>query len=138
MNREETHALFAQGRYAWNAWADGMLAQKAEMEKGGTWQMEMGENPINAETTAWQEAAVADFSNRDNPHTFAEPTDFSEFKFPRNAWFDGATFTGKAWFAGATFTGTAWFGGATFTGTAGFGDATFTGEARGVVRGSLI
>ena len=125
MNREETHALFAQGRYAWNAWADGMLAQKAEMEKGGTWQMEMGENPINAETTAWQEAAVADFSNRDNPHTFAEPTDFWKFKFPGTARFGGATFTGDAGFDGATFTGEAVFNGATFTGDAVFRGATF-------------
>ncbi len=35
MNREETHALFRQGRDAWNAWAQGMLDKKAEMVADG-------------------------------------------------------------------------------------------------------
>lgn len=35
MNREETHALWAQGRDAWNAWAQEMLAEKARLEEAG-------------------------------------------------------------------------------------------------------
>jgi uncharacterized protein YjbI with pentapeptide repeats len=47
----------------------------------------------------------------------------------RNAFFDGATFSGFTAFGGATFSDGAWFDGATFSDGAGFGGATFSGDA---------
>jgi hypothetical protein len=35
MNRDERVALFLQGREAWNAWAEKMLAEKKAMEADG-------------------------------------------------------------------------------------------------------
>lgn len=37
MPRDETLALFAQGKEAWNAWAEVRLAEKAALEAAGTW-----------------------------------------------------------------------------------------------------
>ena len=35
MNKEETLALWRQGRVAWNAWAKEMLDRRAAMEEAG-------------------------------------------------------------------------------------------------------
>jgi hypothetical protein len=35
MNRDETVALFLQGKEAWNAWAAKMLAERKAMEADG-------------------------------------------------------------------------------------------------------
>ena len=35
MNRDETVALFLQGREAWNAWAEKMLAERKALEAAG-------------------------------------------------------------------------------------------------------
>jgi hypothetical protein len=67
MNRDETAELFLQGREAWNAWAEGLLAERKALEAAGTWKSrrewpwepEKGENP---ETQAWLDKAFADFS----------------------------------------------------------------------------
>ena len=37
MNREETLALWKQGKEAWNSWAEGMLAQRKKLEEAGEW-----------------------------------------------------------------------------------------------------
>jgi hypothetical protein len=37
MNRDETVAPFLQGREAWNAWAEQMLAERRALEAAGTW-----------------------------------------------------------------------------------------------------
>jgi hypothetical protein len=37
MNKDETLALYEQGKDAWNAWAKEMLKRRAEMETAGTW-----------------------------------------------------------------------------------------------------
>jgi hypothetical protein len=66
MTRDETVALFLQGREAWNAWAGDMLAKRKAMETDGRWAAEkdvLGSlEPKNDETRAWMEAARADFS----------------------------------------------------------------------------
>ena len=36
MNKEQSLALWRQGRDAWNAWATAMLDRRAEMERDGT------------------------------------------------------------------------------------------------------
>ena len=37
MTRDETIALFLQGREAWNAWAEAMLAERKALEEAGEW-----------------------------------------------------------------------------------------------------
>src|SRR6516165_9103272 len=53
MNRDETVALFLQGREAWNAWAEKMLVERKAMEADGRWSQTVKE---------WTEQARADFS----------------------------------------------------------------------------
>ena len=145
MNREETLALYAQGREAWNAWADAMLAARKRLEDAGAWQAEKnpfgGLEPQNDATRAWMDTARADFSSAARPHTFEEAVHLRGFVFPGDAWFGGATFSGDArfdeatfsgdaWFDKATFSGLAWFDKATFSGLAWFDKATFSGDAR--------
>jgi hypothetical protein len=75
MNRDETVALFLQGKEVWNAWAEKMLAERKAMEADGRWAAERRPGwaaerrypwskpePKNEETRAWMEAAAADLS----------------------------------------------------------------------------
>ena len=152
MTRDETVALFLQGREAWNAWAEGLLTERKALEAAGTWKSrrnysytpEKGENP---ETQAWLDTAFADFSRclflvreiEGPPQTAGEekkenkdggpPVKSIQLEADRID-FDGFVFPGDAWFYNATFIGDAWFNSATFTGYAYFESATFTGDAR--------
>jgi uncharacterized protein YjbI with pentapeptide repeats len=141
MNREETLALYAQGKDAWNAWAEKMLAERAEMERMGKWAVEksflVGVQPDNERTAEWFDAADVDFSK----HKFeGQSADFRGWTFPGAATFngasflgltslDGATFSHLAWFAGARFSGDVWFDGAKFLEDAVFIGATFSEQA---------
>jgi hypothetical protein len=133
MNRDETLALFAKGKEAWNAWAADMQSQRAALEKSGEWQafnlgFELeGENEV---TRNWLRAAGVEFSTNDIVGQELKNAQFSGWTFPGGARFDGATFSGNARFDEATFSGDARFGGATFSGVARFGGATFSGGAR--------
>ncbi len=130
MNREETHALLAQGRDAWNAWAQGMLAERKRLEEAGAWKLdEYGDDQTEA-TTAWLAAARADVSSKEAPHTFQGGVDLSGFVFPGDAGFDSALFSGDAEFINAQFNGDARFGNAQFGGYAEFGSAQFSRYAR--------
>ncbi len=40
MDRDGTVALFLQGREAWNAWAEKMLAERKALEEAGRWSAE--------------------------------------------------------------------------------------------------
>ena len=133
MNREETHALYAQGKHAWNAWAEKMLAEKTRLEAAGQWAVEKGRlglEPKNDTTRAWLVAASAIFSSGEDLHTFSGDVDFAGFVFPGDAGFSKATFSGDAGFDRATFSGNAGFDKATFAGRARFDRATFSGGAR--------
>jgi hypothetical protein len=142
MNREETVALFLQGKEAWNVWAKKMFAGRKAMEADGRWAAEkdaFDEKPKNDETRAWLVAAAADFSRclflvrgaegineaaADEEETSrlrvesipinGGEINFSGFVFPGRATFAGATFTGDAYFERATFSNGAYFS-ATFT-----------------------
>ena len=116
MNKEESLTLLAQGRDAWNAWAEKMLAERRAMEAEGRWEESEAE---------WHAAAKADFSG----HEFETSVHFDKLVFPSDAGFGEATFKGDAWFSQATFTGDAWFSRATFTGNARFSKARFAGYA---------
>ena len=66
MDRDETVALFLEGREAWNAWAEARLAERKAMEADGRWSAEKDLSGTleakNDETRAWMESAAADFS----------------------------------------------------------------------------
>ncbi|MGA7322937.1 MAG: hypothetical protein WBX25_00265, partial [Rhodomicrobium sp.] len=66
MTRDETVALFLQGREAWNAWANEMLSERKTMEADGRWAADVAAAgnlaPKNAEPRSWMDAARADFS----------------------------------------------------------------------------
>ncbi len=66
MNRDETVALFLQGREAWNAWAEKMLAEQRTMQEMGLWAAESPSGVLRAknnETHLWAERAKAEFSD---------------------------------------------------------------------------
>jgi len=123
MNKEESLALFAKGRDAWNAWAKKMFDEREALEADGAWVEGPTDADRNEATRAWHAAAAADFSK----HVFRSRADFSGFVFRGDARFNGATFKGNVLFDKATFAGDAWFNEATFTGDALFNEATFTG-----------
>lgn len=147
MNKEESLALFAQGKDAWNAWAAEMLEKRKALEASGEWTPGGTEFDWNDATRTWHAAAKTEFSE----HQFKEMVDFSGFVFPGVAWFDGATFSDRARFYGTTFLGHARFqeatfssyseftkvkfrshasfGRATFLENTGFSGATFSGDA---------
>lgn len=140
MNKEETLALWQQGKDAWNAWAEKMLAHRAGMERDGTWASSRNvlghEGPGNEATAGWMDEAAADFEGQ----AFEAVADFRGFLFPgaakfenatfeQVAGFDRATFSGDAWFASATFSEDAWFTSAAFSGDGQFKSATFSRNA---------
>ncbi|MDZ4789838.1 MAG: pentapeptide repeat-containing protein [Hyphomicrobiales bacterium] len=154
MKRDETVALFLQGKDAWNAWAETMLAKKAELEKAGTWQVNNPGEGQNDATRGWTAAASMDLSGvrfmtralADAPEKQAGSDEevsappegdvktlvveddvigFAGFIFPWRAWFESAQFHGLAWFESAQFHGEARFGSAQFHEQAWFVSAQF-------------
>jgi Pentapeptide repeats (9 copies) len=150
MTRDETVALFLQGREAWNAWAERMLAERKAMEADGRWAAETAAAGYlaskNAETRSWINAAQADFSRcLFGPHSplqnrettgeekgrdgGAEPPVKSMLIDVGKIDFRSFIFPGNADFLGATFTDRADFGSAAFRRNANFLSASFTGTA---------
>ena len=82
MNREETLALYEQGVEAWNKWANEMLEERKRLEETGERKDMIDENeeiiPINDRTKKWFSEAEANFSTKENPHTFEDNVKFSE------------------------------------------------------------
>ena len=60
MDRDQTIALFSQGRDAWNAWAEDRLAARKVLEAEGLWLHKrdwFGHNKIKyAEARLWMES----------------------------------------------------------------------------------
>ena len=158
MNQDESIALWRQGKEAWNAWAEEMLRQKAELEKAGTWNGDKSEDEWSDETRKWDEAAQTDLSGlrfvtraltgaaekqvgqekeSSRPADADVKTliiegddiDFNDFVFPWQMHFQDAQFHGDADFRSAQFHGYAEFGSAQFHGYADFDDARFHGYA---------
>lgn len=125
MNKEESLALYAKGRDAWNAWANEMLAKKAELEKDGQWQSDQFEHGVNQETKDWERDSKVDFYG----HIFNDKVDFSSFIFPYSVNFENATFSSHVKFTNATFGGNAIFLNATFSHFTDFIGATFNDSA---------
>lgn len=133
MNKEETLALWRQGKDAWNVWAKDMLDRRAEMKAGTCAGREsQSDNRIISERLA---AMVADFSG----HVFDQHADFGGFLFPSLANFDNArfqysAFDGAKFIENARFSGTRFicyvrFDNSTFMENAWFSDATFSSLA---------
>ena len=62
MNQDESVALWRRGKDAWNAWAEDMLRQKAELQKAGAWNGDKPHAQWSDETRKWNEAAQTDLS----------------------------------------------------------------------------
>ncbi len=127
MDREETWALYQQGKDAWNAWAKERLDRRNDLERRGF----LSESDEHSHI-----AAKADFREA----VFGDDVDFSEFVFPGEADFGGTEFLGKATFDSAVFEGPAQFSEAVFQKhafflvtrfekTASFNQTTFNGSA---------
>ena len=150
MTRDETVALFLQGRKAWNAWAEQMLAERKALEAAGRWSTKKqpggGLEPKNEETRAWMEASTADFSRclflvkgaeetkettlEQRKEGEADPPSIKSIQLEAGTVdFEGFIFPGDALFGGTTFEGPTLFGRTAFTGRASFGRAAFTGPA---------
>ena len=124
----------AQGKEAWNRWANEMLALKSALEAAGRWAAKREyffEPPAgeNEETRQWLGLAAAVFSRDTSTHTFEGEAQFADFVFPSNAGFERVTFSAVARFEGATFSAVAGFEGATFSAVAWFESATFSADA---------
>ncbi len=149
MIRDETVALFLQGRETWNAWAETMLAGRRALEADGCWEAKRNSSgrlePANAKTDGWMKSASASFSFcffRVMAEELASGTEEAEEgdKPARPAGktvqvengsvdFDGFIFPGDVWFDNASFSGDASFNGATFLGNVRFDNAAFLGSA---------
>ncbi len=101
MNREESIALYEQGKDAWNEWAEEMLTDRRKLVKTGDWEDQKG---------VWNYSARTDFVD----HTFSKITNFNGFIFPSDANFSGCIFEKKSNFCKAIFWGYAAFNSSRF------------------------
>jgi hypothetical protein len=120
VDREQSIELWLKGKEEWNAWANKMLAQRAELENAG--------EEKRFKLQEWREEACVDFSSR----RFAPPVDasltrFADFIFPWTVLFVDTQFQGEASFSGARFRGPAAFLGTQFHGETSFIGAQFHG-----------
>ncbi len=125
MNREETWALYQQGKDAWNAWAAEMLAKRKAMEDAGEWAVDESQLAQNEATKEWFEAAEAVFRARD----FENIIEFDGIVFPGLADFRFAKFLEEARFIGVHFLAGAHFRDAVFNNNVVFLFVDFYGEA---------
>ena len=136
MNKEETWALYQQGKDAWNAWAKERHAERTRLEEAGQWDGESIGRMRNQDTVSWLHDAKADFEDL----VFKEEADFQGFLFPgeaqfhktifkQSARFDDAVFEGDAKFGEAEFNEVAWFYKTSFEGFSWFERADFRGAA---------
>jgi hypothetical protein len=151
MNRDQTVALFLQGKEAWNAWAEKMLAERRAMEADGRWAakydfLDRALKAKNDETRIWMESAAADFSRcvflvwgAEGPKQAAgdERREGGEDDAPVKSIsidgtlidFGGLVFPGYANFYSAALSGETNFERSAFSGRAFFRSAVFTGPA---------
>jgi len=144
MTRDETVELFLQGREAWNAWAERMLAWKAKLQKAGKWTGDKAGHEQNDETKDWMGVAAANFDGvwflaaplaeetaqmtNDQTQVTLGDNSFAEFVIPADISFYEATFD-RVEFEEVIFRGLANFEGATFRGEAYFSGAEFLSDA---------
>jgi uncharacterized protein YjbI with pentapeptide repeats len=150
MTRDETVALFLQGREAWNAWAEKMLGERKAIEADGRWpaaEKLTGElEPENEESRAWMQTAQANFSHchflvrgtegkkmaaedeEKEGDTTEPPVRLIQLE-AEYVDFTGFIFPGNAWFEQVTFSFDVWFRSCIFSETAWFEHTPFCGDA---------
>ena len=106
MDKNESIALYRQGKDAWNAWAMEVLDRRDDGMR-------------------WEKEALACFIG----HEFMENEDFHEFVFPGMALFNNVRFLGDTGFHVAQFKGPAHFDGAKFEGAVLFDRVIFEDDA---------
>jgi uncharacterized protein YjbI with pentapeptide repeats len=144
MTRDETVALFLQGREAWNAWAEKMLAERKSLEGSGRWAVERDLagvfQPRNEESANWVAAAKADFSDiafqvcQDagipaSRNVLADEINFDGYIFPGETFFTGVRFSSDASFVSVRFLADVTFEAASFLGECHFDLSQFAGRA---------
>ena len=72
MNKQESLELYAQGREAWNKWAEARLAERKELEDADLWLID------HEKTRQWDDRSRSDFRG----HHFTEDANFENFIFP--------------------------------------------------------
>lgn len=130
MNREQTLALYAKGRDAWNEWAEEMLAKRKELEEAGEWEVERdlvrgNLKPKNNVTEAWLNEAAANFLSIESINIFTGSVSFANFLFPSLANFTRTQFNHKANFENAIFMDAVWFNRAKFRNAVNFSGVSF-------------
>lgn len=157
MTRDKTIALFLQGREAWNAWAEQMLAERKALEEAGEWHVDSYVFPLNGKnekTENWINRAYVDFNGcrvieknseaatsegethdtgNNKPDLLVEIAggefDCSGFLFPGYTGFDQTAFHIPAAFECAVFNEEAHFGKVQFHADAWFAMVQFWGDA---------
>ena len=149
MNRDESIALWRQGRRAWNSWANDMLAKKAELKEAAPWQTSYldGTKVSSDEARAWVEAASVNFSGlrftqrtstegSSLPATCSEiieveadAVDFSSFVFPWQVDFQNTQFDLRITLSLSRFYGPAKFNNTSFHKKSSFSASQFYEEA---------
>ena len=154
MTRDESIALWLDGKDIWNEWANGMLAERKRLEDAGEWEAEkLNGYPItgnNKVTKKWIEKANVDFSvlwlkasklprvskqvqdtNKKErkvvlvDHHFL---DFKGFQFPNDTTFKDTIFDGMVFCTQARFNGFASFNDSVFKFDGAFTDTHFCAE----------
>jgi len=127
MNKQESLALHASGRDAWNAWAKTIAAELPRLVDAGLWRWEshLGDDTFtNPHAQRWIRESAADFSC----HAFGENPDFRGFVFPGFVGFVGAKFPAGARFNGVRALRSACFNYAEFGALADFTQAELFSE----------
>lgn len=125
MNIQESLALLARGKEAWNAWAQDMLARRQALEDQGQFRVRNLCEPLNQETSDWQQEAEVNFFR----HIFTELVDFSGLIFPGRANFLYALFLVPVCFHSVRFYGSADFRWSRFQESLTFRRCVFSGTA---------
>lgn len=117
MNKDDTLKLWAQGKDAWNAWAEEMLGRCPATDVGACRLDDLA-------TRNWLIDASVDFEK----HVFEDDAGFVGFIFPATVKFEESVFRSKAVFidfTDVTFYGEVRFDNATFGGNAQFDRVRF-------------
>ena len=126
MNREETWALFKQGKDAWNEWAKELSSERSKLIQEGIWKQNADPPVRDPVVRAWVNEATVDFAGCEFLDT---EFSFAGFLFPWEAFFEDSKFLNRISFEKAEFIGRADFTAAFFEGGSNFRRAVFRDPA---------
>jgi len=120
VTKDETVALYARGKEAWNDWAEKRLAERAKLQAAGQWVSDLNVTETsdgNEEATRqWLNDSRVDFTSSGFGSADGSDATFADFLFPAEAVFNGAAFQCNTNFDGAIFKNMAQFRGTQFRG----------------------